>query len=186
MLAVKERQVIMFKLNLANHLPHELKEKIARERAEVIRLYGLTNEWLAHALLKIARQAQVSSPEYGLEHSPTYNSRLIWGIIPELARRLGTVKLKVEEIDWEIRELSDYELRIRIGNTLQNIGVVTSKGWDLLGRETVHGNPVAIGIDRLCPGDLNDHYDTIVRRALELSRYRKKSYRGVWTPEFVA
>jgi hypothetical protein len=33
--------------------------------------------------------------------------------VPDVARRLGIVKLTTQEIDWEIRELSDYELRVR-------------------------------------------------------------------------
>jgi hypothetical protein len=171
----------MFKLNLSA----ELRQSIEAERAELKRLYGLTSQWLAHALLKLARQAQAATPQYSPHEAPTYNSRLIWGIVPELARRLGTVKLTLEEIDWEIRELSDYELRLRIGYTLANVGHETLPGWSLLSAEVVNGNPVVFGIDRLCPGKVEDRDDPVVRRSLEICRYRGCAYTGVWTPDFL-
>lgn len=171
----------MFKLNLSAQLIAQLES----DRNELVRLYGLTNEWLAHALLKLARLAQKATPEYSPHDYPTYNSRLIWGIVPELARRLGTVRLKLEEIDWEIRELSDYDLRLRIGNTLGNVGHITAPGWNMLSAETVNGNPVVFAIDRLCAGKVDDRNDPIVRLATEIGRYRGCPYSGVWTPEFL-
>ena len=170
----------MFKLNLSE----EVRAEIAQDNAELERLYGLTNQWLASALLKLARQAQASTPQYRPE-DPTYNSRLVWGIVPELARRLGTVKLVLGEIDWEIRELSNYDLRLRIGITLANVGTEAHlPGWKMLSKEAVNGNPVVFGIDRLCPGNVTDLDDRLVRRAQEVARYRGVKYSGVWTPEF--
>jgi hypothetical protein len=168
----------MFKWNLSL----ETKAAIERERIEAFRLYRLTNTWLACALVKLAREAQKVSPEY-LPEDNTYNARLIYGIVPELARRLGPVKLDMRELDWEIRELSDYELRERAGHCLLNIRDTDLPGWVMLTREVANGNPVLYAMDRLCPGVLGDRDDPVTRRLTEMAEYRKKPYTGVWTPE---
>ena len=98
------------------------RARIEQDRREALRLYGLGNAWLASALLAAAREAQAAAPHRAPDEC-TYDARLIWGIVPELARRLGVVKLTTNEIDWEIRELSDYELRVRAGHALKNIGL---------------------------------------------------------------
>ena len=171
----------MFKLNL----PPELQARIEARRAEMERLYGLTDEWLAHALLKLARKAQSLTPRHTPEN-PTYNSDLIWGLVPELARRLGTVRLTTREIDWEIRDLTDYELRGCVGHTLANIGCSTLPGWDMLTRVPANGNPVVFAVDRLCPGNLADCDDKLTQRLHRLAKSRGTVYGGVWTPEMMA
>lgn len=168
----------MFKLNL----PQETLAAIERERAEALRLYRLTDTWLANALLKLARDAQRVSREYRPEDN-TYNARLIYGIVPELARRLGPVKLVMPEIDWEIRELNAYELRERAGHCILNIQDNDMPGWVMLTREISNGNPVVYAMDRLCPGVVGDKDDPVTRRITEIAGYRKTPYSGVWTPE---
>jgi len=161
-------------------LSAEAQARIEQDRREARRLYGLGNAWLAAALLAAAREAQAASPE----RSPgecTYDARLIWGIVPELARRLGVVKLTTNEIDWEIRELSDYELRVRTGHTLKNISYSTALGWRLLTRDIGNGNAVVYAVDRLCPGRMCDRDDPIVRNLTELATCRGRPYAGVWT-----
>ena len=93
-------------------LSPEARARIEQDRREVLRLYGLGNAWLAAVLLAAAREAQSAAPQLAPGEC-TYNARLIWGIVPEVARRLGVVRLTTNEIDWESRELSDYELRVR-------------------------------------------------------------------------
>jgi hypothetical protein len=168
----------MFKWNLSQ----EQKDTIERERAEAFRLYGLTNTWLAAALLRLARDAQKISPEYKPDDN-TYNARLIYGIVPELCRRLGPVRLETREIDWEIRELNNYELRERAGYCLMNVRDTDLPGWVMLTRETANGNPVVYAMDRICPGIIGDRDDPVVKRLTELAAYRKKPYNGVWTQE---
>lgn len=167
----------MLKLNLSQ----ESQARLESERREALRLYSLTNQWLATALLRLARDARrltMLRPEDG-----TYDSALVWGVVPELTRRLGLVKLEVAEIDWEIRELTDYELRQRIGHTLANASRRLSAPWDILTLAPAHGNPVAVGVDRLCPGRMSDREDPLTRGLTEISRIRHVAYEGVWTPE---
>ena len=169
----------MFKIELSP----ESQLRLDQERAEVARLYSLTDTWLASAILVIARKGQASTPEHRPDDCPTYNSRLIWGIVPEIARRLGVIKMTTNEIDWEIRELSDYALRVRTGYTLANIGYSTLPGWDQLGRDVIHGNAIAFAVDRICPGRIGDRDDPITKRLEEIAACRGSVFTGVWTPE---
>jgi hypothetical protein len=162
-------------------LSPEARARIEHDRREALRLYGLGNAWLAAALLAAAREAQAAAPHRAPDEC-TYDARLIWGIVPELARRLGVVKLTTNEIDWEIRELSDYQLRLRAGYTLKNVGHTMLPGWRLLTRDIANGNIVLFGVDRLCPGRMDDRDDPIVRNLSELARCRQRPYEGVWTP----
>jgi len=163
-------------------LSAEARARIEHDRREAQRLYGLGNAWLAAALLAAAREAQAASPERAPGEC-TYDARLIWGIVPELARRLGVVKLTTNEIDWEVRGLSDYDLRVRAGHTLKNISYSTVPGWRLLTRDIANGNAVVYAVDRLCPGRMGDREDPIVRNLTELAVCRGRPYAGVWTPE---
>lgn len=108
-------------------LSPEARARLEHERREALRLYGLGNAWLAAALLAAAREAQATTPNLK-PGDCTYGARLIWGIVPELARRLGVVKLTTNEIDWEIRPLSDYGLRLRAGHALKTSAPPTSQG----------------------------------------------------------
>lgn len=159
----------------------EARARMEHDRREALRLYGLGNAWLAAALLAAAREAQAATPERAPGEC-TYDARLIWGIVPELARRLGVVKLTTNEIDWEVRELSNYELRVRAGHTLKNISYSTASGWRLLTRDIANGNAVVYALDRLCPGRMGDREDPIVRNLTELAACRGRPYAGVWTP----
>ncbi|WP_400189812.1 hypothetical protein [Massilia orientalis] len=159
----------------------EARARIEQDRREVLRLYGLGNAWLAAALLAAAREAQSAAPQLAPGEC-TYNARLIWGIVPEVARRLGVVRLTTNEIDWESRELSDYELRVRAGHALKNIGYTILPGWRMLSRDIGNGNVVVFALDRLCPGRLGDREDPIVRNLTELAACRGRPYDGIWTP----
>jgi hypothetical protein len=172
---------IMHKYNLSA----ETLAAIESEKNEAFRLYALTDTWLASALLKLAREAQKVSPEFRPEDN-TYNARLIYGAVPELARRLGTVRLTMPEIDWELRELSDYELRERVGHGLLHVQSSDLPGWVMLTREVANGNPVVYAMDRICPGVVGNRDDRVTRRITELAEYRKKPYNGVWSPDVYA
>ncbi|PNG50151.1 MULTISPECIES: hypothetical protein [unclassified Variovorax] len=162
------------------HLSEECRSRLDQEASEANRLYRLTNQWLASALLKLAREARKSTtlrPD-----DCTYDSSLVWGVVPELARRLGRVKLEVAEIDWEVRDLTNYELRCRIGATLGNVAERSSAAWLLLTRTPVNGNPVAYGADRLQPGVVGDRQDRLTCAIAEVARCRGVAYSGVWSP----
>ena len=171
-------------------LSPETRERMNREEKEAHRLYGLANAWLARELLNLARAAQRSAPHLSPEQ-PVYDSTLVYGIVPELARRLGTVRLETREINWEIRPLSDYALRQRAGYCLRNTERSFQPGWNILTREIYHGNPVVYAVDRLCPGKPGDRDDPIAQGLAEVSRNRAQAnvtghqlYAGVWTPAF--
>jgi hypothetical protein len=162
-------------------LSPDVRARLEQDRREALRLYGLGNAWLAAALLAAAREAQAAVPDWA-PGDLTYDARLIWGIVPELARRLGVVKLTTNEIDWEVRELSDYDLRMRTGHTLKNVGYSTLPGWRQLTRDIGNGNMVVYAVDRLCPGRMGDRDDPIVRNLAELAACRGRPYDGIWTP----
>ena len=156
-------------------------ERLEAEYSELLRLYGLTNQWLGHALLKLARQAQQSRPDLA-PPSNCYESVFIYGVIPELCRRLTGVKLKLPEIDWVIREKSNYDLRLLIGYCLQNIAESRLPGWDLISLEAINGNAVVFAIDRLCPGVIGDKADPLVKGISEIAQIRNTPYDGIWRP----
>lgn len=169
---------------LKKFLSEEARASLETVEAEFLRLHGLTDQWLAAALLKHARSAQADLPML-TSYEKTYDSRLIWSLIPELCRRLGTIKLQPAEYDNEIRLLTNYKLRIRLGHTLANVGRARSTSWRLLTREAANGNPVVSAIDRLCPGTMGDRDDPLVCRLTEVAHARVTTYKGVWTREIL-
>lgn len=168
----------MFKIPLSP----ETRARMAAEESEVRRLYGLTDTWLAAALLKLARAARTSVP-FGPD-AMVYESSLLYGLIPELCRRIGTVTLSMVEIDWTHRLMSNYELRRCCGLTLANVsGRYPGESWALLSREVVHGNPVMLAMDRLCPGVVGDVNDRAMASLESIARVRGIVFDGKWTPE---
>ena len=163
-------------------LSAEVRARLDARHAELLRLYKLTDPWLGVQLLKLTRTARSYAPNCRSD-GLTYESGLVWSIVPELARRLAPhVRLLLPEIDWEVRALSHEELRIRIGHTLANVGRSELPGWDLLTAEAPNGNPVMFGIDRLCPGNLANPEDRLSVWLAAIAKTRDASYRGVWTP----
>ncbi|MDO9179085.1 MAG: hypothetical protein Q7U16_12340 [Agitococcus sp.] len=169
-------------MSIAALFSEETRQRAEQEQREAFRLYQLTDPWLSRELLKLTRQAQRISPQYKVDQPRTYNSVLIYGIVPEIARRLSPVKLTTDEIDWTLRGLSHYDLRVRAGHCLQNIAESTLPGWIMLAREACNGNPILYALDRLCPGNPLDADDVLTRRIAEVSRFREKAYDGVWSP----
>ena len=170
-------------------LSAELQANIERERREALRLYGLTDRWLAHELMRLCRRARQERSDVR-PRSQTYDTVLLWGLIPELARRLGytrTTQEMTQEIDWEGRDVSNYVLRLRTGHTLVNVSPYAGgQAWRLLTREAVNGNPLVYAVDRLHPGRLDDDHDPLARNIREVARYRGTEYAGVWTPSVLA
>ncbi|WP_222946043.1 hypothetical protein [Paraburkholderia sp. UCT31] len=163
--------------------PYERRfDETASERAEVERLYGLDAPLLANRLLQLARSARRSEPEWAPEDR-AYESRLIFGVVPELARRLGGMTMRLHAFDRPTRTLSDSALRMRAGDCLSNIRHRRAEGWVLLTRDIEDGNPVGIAADRLVAGRVGDSDDAFIRRLDGVARVRGIEYEGVWTPE---
>jgi hypothetical protein len=169
-------------MSIAALFSEETRERTEKEQREAFRLYQLSAPWLSRELLKLTRQAQRISPQYGKDTAPTYHSVFIYGIVPEVARRLSPLQLTSDEIDWALRGLSHYELRIRAGYCLQHIPESRLPGWNMLVREACSGNPVVYAMDRLCPGTLGDSEDLVTQHMAEVSRFRGNTYDGIWSP----
>ncbi len=160
----------------------QIKEIDAQER-ELRRLHGLGDLWLAYALMRLSRQARESDPCVRADDF-TYDTSLVWYVIPELARRLGFQHVAVPEIDWELRSLSPYDLRIRAGACIKNSARRGDRcsAWSLLTRSPCNGKPIGIAADRLQPGDLADREDYFAYSTHEVCRYRGVEFDGVWSP----
>lgn len=156
--------------------------RIRKRELEVLRLYGLTDAWLADALMKLCRLTRAEDTSID-QSAYSYDTTLVWYLVPEIARRLGYRRILTQEIDWELRSLSAYDLRLRAGYTLANVTRSRpGESWSLLTHEVCNGNPVVFGIDRLCAGVLDDKEDLITRRTREICGYRNTRYDGVWAP----
>lgn len=168
-------------MSLSMLFSEEAPRNLEQEQRETFRLYQLTDPWLSRELLKLCRQAQKTVPPRA-SSSLDYTSAFLYGIVPEIARRLSPVKLNQNEINWDLRGLSNYELRIRTGHCLQNIDESGLPGWVMLSRDVSNGNCVLFALDRLSPGDITDKNDPLIRRIKETSLLRGKSFDGVWSP----
>lgn len=168
----------MFKFKLSP----ELLERIAAERREALRVFGLADRWLAAYLMQEARKLQSQLAAAGWKSSDViYDTQLAWQIVPEIAKRLGFSRFSAQErVDCEIIQLSSSELRMRTSMTLANLGF-TSRGTSM-GRDSEDGNAVVFALDRLAaPCAAEPH----VKRLTELASYRKIAFFGSWTSAFL-
>lgn len=169
-------------------LSAEARARLDAEQAESERLYGLTDRWLADALLQMSRAARMEAPHLKPEDH-VYDNTFVWHVLPELARRLGARKfLPSEREDFDVNHMTDVQLRERAMGCLSNISTSTyykMSGWTMLLRESANGNPVVYAVDRLSPGNLAQP-DSIVKRLVEIAGHRKVPYEGVWTPAMMS
>ena len=169
----------VFKFKLSS----EARARLAAEENEALRLYRLANRWLAEELLKLARNMQRVVRAQGWHPTdPVYESKFAWGIIPEVAYRLGATRFGSEErLDFELRKMDNAALRERAGFCLLNLSL-RDETYALLTREAANGNPLVYAIDRLSPATADD---PIGRRLREIAQYRGTSFSGIWTPEIM-
>ncbi len=171
-------------------LSESSRKRLREERLAVDNLYSLSDAALCGSLLTLARQARYYT-HFG-PNDPVYDSQFFWHGVPELARRLGFKALIDQESDPEWAALTDAQLRVRLGNCIFNTSREPTKtpspgapknpmGWALLTREPCNGNPVAFALDRLCPPDLSDRDDKLVRHMLEIGAHRGQTG-ACWTP----
>lgn len=177
-----------------------------RARREMIsatmnRLHAMTDPFLARNVLKMTREARSELPErLGNPSGPGYDVLLVWQIVPILAKRVsGCALLPNEGRDPEWIQESDQGLRNVVGQCLNNSemsrwamqsrpkGLDKISALELISREFVNGNPIAILADRVCaPAPSGeDKSDWLAQHMREISRARFGDERfSAWSPEF--
>lgn len=170
-------------MDFSKLLSPEGKAKLARMRADVQRCYALPNVELGSQIMAFCAEAKIERSELDYANQ-TYDTSLLAGILPELARRLGAVV--PETPDTEFTNSTHQEFRYFVSLYLHNVGRnCGGYAWQFLTREACNGNPVVMGIDRLCAGDLDDNRDYITVSLKSVARSRGKPYNGVWTPDIL-
>lgn len=175
-------------------------ECIARTRAQLVRLHGLPDRWLAVALMKLARDCRSLYPEDlpvpANDRGGTYDNNLVWNLVPEIAYRLGHREFQTNERrDPRYASASLPELRevtgIYLAHSSRECGTKETRPaqpaidpWRLLLHEAVNGNPLAIALDRLCPPTA-DMTDRLVSALREISHNRGLPA-DIWSPEWDA
>ena len=164
----------------------EAAERIARDEADVVRLWSLPDRFLAAALLRMSRAAADADPDM-LGHGGwgTYEHRLVWQVVPEVAFRLGETSFRTNERPPAIRRVDDEILRVWAGACIQNATAQRPEagaGWRLLTREPANGNPLLIALDRVFPPDRYSE-DYGARMVREAAGYRGFEDATAWRPE---
>lgn len=141
-------------------MSHEQRSSLKAMDAEIDRLSGLTDVWLANALLKMARECRGLFPDRLVDPTtPVYDNAFVWHVIPELASRLGANRLQPNESTRpEIREADDQTLRrlveyyaenVSMGSWSVDIDIPGFPAHALLSRSAPLGNPAIIAADRI-------------------------------------
>lgn len=163
-----------------NLLSPAANAELERRRAELTRLYPLSDLLLANELQRLAEAARLERPNMTPDRG-VYDSSMLWTIIPEVSRRLGA---SASHNDTALMSESPKEFRRTVGIYLRwvshyELGAIA---WNLLASEPCNGNPLVFAVDRLCAGDLDDPEDWITRSVKEVAHFRGTPYEGVWTP----
>ena len=184
-----------FKIDWSKLMSPALLARHEAEKAEIERLHSLPDRWLAEALLRLAREAREAAPALQNPFDITYGPNFVCNAIPEAARRLGGRLLPNESLRPEYRAMSPQDFRAILGVYLKNTSMryhdqtpdherLTPTAFDILDREFVNGNPVAMAADRICPPPEpgNDRDDWIARHVREISGRRGHAETAVWSP----
>lgn len=167
---------------------------IDRMRAEMHRLYALSDKELGEEILRLCQSARSQYPQEttrGEPHRDTYTTALFWDVGPEVARRLGATI--AEDVRADVRKTTDRELRYWVGSCIAGTpwSPITGKKeeylplcpWDILAHEVVNGNPLAFAVDRLAPVTELDRDDRLCRAMNEVSHARGfEPPLLMWTP----
>jgi len=168
----------------------ELRSRIEAERNEILRIYALPDRWLAAELLRLTRSIREATSYAERPETDTYNSTVLWDVIPEIARRLGATIQQNESTNWRFRSLEGEKFREYVAVCIANVGTGylkdarLSTGIDpvaILFREVANGNPIIIGLDRLVPPG-NNSIDHAARHIREISRTRGHEVVSSWSP----
>jgi hypothetical protein len=176
-----------FKLNLSP----ELRARVEAESREIERLFGLEDRWLAAELLRLARTIRERT-QYGArsgEHD-TYNSALLWDVIPEVAYRLGGRLMLNEATDYDLKVAQGVDFRNHVAIYLKNVATCYFRDADrgeqlepvaILFREAWNGNPIVMALDRITPPDL-EAADILAQDMVSMARTRGHVPTGRWHP----
>lgn len=155
------------------------------------RLYLLADRWLAAELLRLARSIR-NSTKYSSRSgdTDTYNSVLLWDVIPEVAHRLGAPLDLNESADQGIRRLESEMFRDFVATCLGNVAtsyMAEAKTGKLLEPVSVlfhsvpNGNPIAFALDRLVPPSPTC-LDRLASEIRNVSVARGLEEQAAWTP----
>lgn len=170
-------------------LSPELRAKIASETAEIQRMWGLPDRFLAADLLRKARAARDLYPEhFARGEYDTYSTSLVWDVVPEVAYRMGATDVRRDERRADVRACDVDELREWLGNCLNWAPLIReahdaagADPWLMLARSPQQGNPVLFALDRICAPDM-DSKDRGARLVREISRVRGFEETSAWHP----
>lgn len=173
-------------------ISEELRQRIDAEHREMERLFALPDRWLAAELLRLVRDIR-GRTKYAARSADTdtYNSVLLWDVIPELARRLGATLELNESTDYSITRLEGEMFRDFVASCLGNVStsyMAQAKTGRLLEPVSVlfhsvpNGNPVAMALDRLVPPS-PDCLDRLSQEIRSVSLARGLDGQSSWTPE---
>lgn len=176
-----------FKINL----PPELRAKVDAERREIGRLFALEDRWLAAELLRLVRTIRERT-QYSTRHGDqdTYNSSLLWDVIPEVAYRLGGRLMLNESTDFDLKTAQGVDFRNHVAIYLNNVATSYFRGADhgeqlnpvaILFRCTWNGNPIAMALDRIAPPEL-DAADLLAKDMVSMATTRGHAPTGCWHP----
>jgi hypothetical protein len=154
--------------------------------AEAVRLFHLGDRWLAQALLVLSRAARRAAPALRPD-DVRQDSRLVWDIAPEIARRLGARQFLPLEAHGDFARLSLRNLRSRLDEALVSTGHYRESGpaWALLTLPPEMGNVVAFGMDRLCVQAAeipDDTGDLLCRRVAMACAAQGLAFATAWHP----
>jgi len=162
---------------------------------ELVRIYRLPTRWLAEEILRLARRTreQFSDRLPAANRNVNYECSLVWDVVPEVAKRLGSRSLgPLEACDPRVSGCDNFILREYAGICLTFSSLrrwVNQSAEDLsaaaiLLHDITEGNPVAIALDRLQPPDNStSHQDLIVRQMRQWSRARGLRETAAWRPD---
>jgi len=164
---------------------------------EIVRIYHLSDRWLAEELLRLARRCREEYPRRlkEVDRNASYESSLVWDVVPEVAKRLGSRSLMmVEASDPKIVACDTAILReyagicIKFSNLKSWIATADrTSAASLLVRDFCSGNPIAIALDRLQPANEEDQaQDIIAREMREWSRKNCVEEVCSWRPGLVS
>lgn len=184
-------------IDWSRHMSPQLHACVQATAREMARLHALPDRWLGQELLKLARTLRRQYPrQLSDPHGTTYDTNLVWQLVPEVAKRMGAGRLLPNEASSRsVVTTSDADLRVHVGVYLRNCALdrwplpdrdraVPSAG-EILCHSVANGNPIAMALDRLhaAPEPGLDRDDYIARHVREISAARGFEPTPYWTPE---
>ncbi len=197
-------------MDFSKLLSKDSREKIKAQAkwqdAEINRFYRLSNEMMAKTILRYSREIQEEkSKELSDDrYKSTYSGSFVFGIMPLLAKKLSGNPdgIRLTELEEEMiqdlmpRVPEDPEkFRSYVYSFMANHGFSSYEALrgedtpdsiiDLICKEILHGNPVSIATERVCPAQ--SEYDDEITKQFRSSSDRLFDHGEFlsWSPELV-